>query len=47
MVNVERDNIEEIDFSKYISYIDMMIGVRDGDISLAIAALNQNNFSNE
>ena len=47
MVNEERDNIEEIDFSKYISYIDMMIGIRDGDISLAIAVLNQNNLSNE
>ena len=52
---VDRDNLlyefkgktKEIDFSKYISSIDMMNGIRDGDISLTIAVLNQNGLSNE
>ena len=38
---------KDIDFSKYISSIDMMNDKRDGDISLTIAVLNQNNLSNE
>ena len=52
---VDRDNLlyefkgktNETDFSKYISSIDMMNSIRDGDISLTIAVLNQNNLSKE
>ena len=38
---------DDIDFSKYISSIDIMNGIRDGDISLTISVLNQNNLSKE
>ena len=52
---VDRDSLlyefkgktKDIDFSKYISSIDMMNDKRDGDIGLTIAVLNQNNLSNE
>ena len=52
---VDRDHLlyefkrktKDIDFNKYISSIDMMNGMRDGDVSLAIAVLNQNHLSNE
>ena len=52
---VDRNNLlyefkgktNEIDFSEYISSIDMMKSIRDGDISLTIAVLNKNNFLNE
>ena len=52
---VDRENLlyefkgktEDIDFSKYISSIDMMIGIRDGGISITNVILNQNSLSNE
>ena len=52
---VDRDNLlyefkgktEDIDFNKYISSIDVMNGIRDADISLTNAVLNQNNVLSE
>ena len=38
---------KDTDFSKYISSIDMMNDIRDGNTSLTIAVLNQNNLAND